>query len=111
MLLFLKKLWRNFRRTILVFIGLFILLIGLITFPLPLPLGLPLLIISAIILLRNSSRARLGFRRLKKWVATRPKLQIIHHFLKKIESLVYRQKMNFLNKKQAIVEKINKIRS
>ncbi|WP_353571340.1 hypothetical protein [Candidatus Albibeggiatoa sp. nov. BB20] len=105
----LKKLWRNFRRTILISLGLLIFLIGLITFPLPLPMGLPLLTVSSIILLRNSSRARLSFRRLKKWAATHSKPQVIHGFLKKIEAMVYTQKINLLKKKRGFIEEVKEV--
>lgn len=98
-----QKTWRNFRKTILVSLGLLIFIVGLITFPLPLPIGLPLLVISSMILLRNSSWARLGFRHLKHWSKTSSP-QFLYNFLRKLERMVYTHKTN-------IIKKVKKIRS
>jgi len=92
-----KKAWHNFRKTILISIGVLIFIMGLITFLLPLPLGLPLLAISAVILLRHSSWARLGFRHLKKWSKTSAP-QFLYDFLRKLESMVYTQKAKIIRK-------------
>lgn len=107
----LKNLWLNFQRTTLILLGLLLFVIGLITFPLPLPIGLPLLVISTVILLRNSSYARLGFRWLKKWAAEHPKPRIIYNFLKKLETIVYKQKINLIKQKSTMIEKTKKAHS
>jgi hypothetical protein len=53
-------------RFVLTVLGLFIMLVGLVTAPLPGHLGLPILIVGLMIVLRNSFKARRRFVRIQK---------------------------------------------
>lgn len=75
----------------MVFVGLMILIAGIFTFPLPLPVGLPLIIIALIILLRNSSWARLGYRHLR---IRAKNSRFFSNLLTRFDRLVHQQKAN-----------------
>lgn len=97
-----RKVWRDFRRTVFILFGLLVFFIGLLTFPLPLPLGIPLLLISMVILLRHSSHARLSFRKLKHWSLKHHKSNAwlkskIRILLEKIEWFLYRRNQKIHN--------------
>ena len=50
----------------MIFIGILLLIIGLLTFPLPLPIGLPIFLVGVVLLLRYSSDAKRILLRLSK---------------------------------------------
>ena len=53
-----------------IIIGLIIFIMGLFTAPLPIPLGLPLMVIGGVILLKNSSWAKRGYIKIKQFIKT-----------------------------------------
>ena len=61
-----KRLLRQLRKWILIPVGGCASIAGLLTFWLPLPIGLPLLLIGTFLLTRNSPRARLWLRPIRQ---------------------------------------------
>ena len=61
-----RELLARVSRFVLTVLGLFIMLVGLVTAPLPGHLGLPILIVGLMIVLRNSFKARRRFVRIQK---------------------------------------------
>ena len=57
-----KRLLRQLRKWFLIAVGACASIAGLVTFWLPIPIGLPLLLIGTLLLTRNSPRARLWLR-------------------------------------------------
>jgi len=51
---------------LMILVGILLLIIGLLTFPLPLPIGLPILLVGIALLLRYSSDAKRFLLRLSK---------------------------------------------
>nr|WP_272887063.1 hypothetical protein [Phenylobacterium aquaticum] len=61
-----RELLARVSRFVLTVLGLFIMLVGLVTAPLPGHLGLPILVVGLMIVLRNSFKARRRFVRIQK---------------------------------------------
>ena len=51
---------------LMIFVGILLLIVGLLTFPLPLPIGLPIFLVGIALLLRYSSDAKRLLLRLSK---------------------------------------------
>jgi hypothetical protein len=66
---------------LMILIGMLLLIIGLITFPLPIPIGLPILLLGLVMVIRHSSDAKRYLIRLSKRF---PKLQRFMHRRKKV---------------------------
>jgi len=65
---FLEKLTDWLLKELYIIIGLVIFILGLIAAPLPIPLGLPLMVIGGIILLKNSSWAKRAYIKIKQLI-------------------------------------------
>lgn len=61
----LNNLWLRFRKELLLTAGLLVILVGLITTPLPTPIGLPLIVVGLVLVLRSSPRARRAYLKLR----------------------------------------------
>ena len=64
--------WRRIKRVLLVGLGAFLVVLGALTFPLPLPVGLPLAVLGLALVVRNS---RAGKRWLVALAARHPRLR------------------------------------
>jgi hypothetical protein len=79
-----------------IIIGLIIFIIGLFTAPLPIPLGLPLMVMGGVILLRNSSWAKRGYIRIKQFIKTN--LSFLNGFWHRFDHLLRYHKFQYRKK-------------
>jgi len=87
---FLTRLFDWIKRKLYLFIGIVIFIMGLLTFPLPIPLGLPLLVVGSVLLLTHSIWAKRAYIRLRQFAQKHAHL--LADFLKRFEQLLRQKK-------------------
>jgi len=78
-------------------IGWLIFIVGVLTFPLPIPLGLPLLVIGAVIVLKRSIWAKRAYIRFRLYV--RRKQPAWKNYFNKFEHIVRRNKQRLMQQR------------
>jgi hypothetical protein len=63
---------RRFAKPFMILAGVAVLPLGVLTLPLPIPIGLPLLVLGSLILVRHSRLARLHFLKASRRLRRRP---------------------------------------
>lgn len=82
----LEKLRDWLLKELYIIIGAIIFIIGVFTAPLPIPLGLPLMVIGGVILLKNSSWAKRGYVKIKQLI--KKHLSFLYGFWHRFDQLL-----------------------
>lgn len=81
-----------------IILGLFIIFIGILAAPLPLPFGLPLIVMGTIVLLKNSLWAKRGYIKIRLHI--RKNFKFIAFFWQKVENLIRNEKFQRLKRRR-----------